>query len=123
MSRKIDLEKSHRSIVLTRASDIDPEQVRWLWRDEHRRVPCAEIVLTAGHGGVGKSTENMWLIAQLTRGTLPGRYHGRPRNCLIAATEDSWSRTVVPRLIAAGADRTRVYRVEVQTAKFDGLAL
>jgi len=32
-----------------------------------------------------------------------------------AATEDSWQHTIVPRLIAAGADRDLVYRVEVET--------
>jgi hypothetical protein len=34
---------------------------------------------------------------------------------LIAATEDSWSQTIVPRLIAAGADLDRAYRVEIET--------
>lgn len=119
------LEKSNgREIVLTAASAIDPEIVEWLWQDDDwRRLPLAEVVLTAGHGGVGKSTENMWMIARLTKGELPGKFYGKRCNCLIAATEDSWKRTIVPRLIAAGADLTRVFRVQVKTEEYDGLAL
>ena len=119
------LDKSNgREIVLTAASEIAPETVEWLWQDDNwRRFPLAEVVLTAGHGGVGKSTENMWMVARVTRGELPGQFYGTPRNCLIAATEDSWKRTIVPRLIAAGADLARVLRVEVKTEEYDGLAL
>jgi len=35
----------------------------------------------------------------------------------VAATEDSWSHTIVPRLIAAGADLDLVYRVDVKTSE------
>ena len=34
----------------------------------------------------------------------------------MCATEDSWSHTIVPRLMAADADLTMVYRVEVKLA-------
>ena len=44
---------------------------------------------------------------------LKGVYFGQPRSVLVAATEDSWEHTIVPRLMAAGADLTRVYRVDV----------
>ena len=36
---------------------------------------------------------------------------------IVAATEDSWEHTVVPRLMAAGADLSRVYRVDVVTTE------
>jgi hypothetical protein len=36
-----------------------------------------------------------------------------PKSVLVAAAEDSWSQTIVPRLIAAGADLDRVFRVEI----------
>jgi hypothetical protein len=49
----------------------------------------------------------------ITRGMLHGEHLGTPKPVLVAATEDSWSQTIVPRLIAAGADLDRVYRVEV----------
>lgn len=41
---------------------------------------------------------------------------------LVAATEDSWEHTIVPRLMAAGADLDRIFRIDVVTETgFDGL--
>jgi hypothetical protein len=109
-----------RKVRLTPASAITPRPVRWLWAD---RLPAGEMALTPGRGGVGKSTFHAWLIAMLTRGELPGAYLGTPRACVIATTEDSWDRTVVPRLIAAGADLDLVYRVDVVTLEGAELTL
>ncbi len=101
-----------RRLQLTRVSEIDPLPVRWLWHD---RIPIGEITLTPGLAGVGKSTFHAWLIAQITRGSLPGVYEGAPRPVIVCAREDSWERSIVPRLIAAGADRDLVYRADVVT--------
>jgi hypothetical protein len=101
-----------RRIRLTPASTIKPRPVRWTWTD---RIPAGELTLTPGRGGVGKSTFHAWAIANLTRGTLPGVHFGKPKPCIIAASEDSWERTIVPRLLAAGADMDLVYRVDVIT--------
>ena len=101
-----------RRVRLTPASTIKPLPVRWLWTD---RIPVGEVTLTPGRGGLGKSTFHAWFIAHTTRGTLPGSRLGAPKPCIIAASEDSWQRTIVPRLIAAGADLSLVYRVDVLT--------
>ena len=42
-----------------------------------------------------------------------GVYAGEPRAVIVAATEDSWEHTIVPRLMAAGADLDRIFRVDV----------
>jgi AAA domain len=101
-----------RRIRLTPASEIKPRPVRWTWNG---RIPAGEFTLTPGRGGIGKSTFHAWVVAHLTRGTLPGVHFGTPKPCIIAASEDSWARTIVPRLIAAGADTDLVYRVDVIT--------
>jgi hypothetical protein len=49
----------------------------------------------------------------ITRGVLSGEFFGMPKSVLVAAAKDSWSQTIVPRLIAAGADLDRVFRVEI----------
>lgn len=67
----------------------------------------------AGREGTGKSQHACWLTAQTTRGVLPGDNCGQPRPVIYAASEDSWAQTIVPRLIAAGADLELVYRVSV----------
>ncbi|MFF8019821.1 AAA family ATPase [Streptomyces sp. NPDC007896] len=105
-----------RRLKLTPASQIEPEPVIWAWEPEsgQGRIPAGALTLAAGREGTGKSSFGIWLAAQLSRGTLPGTFYGQPRNVLYAAVEDSWSRTLVPRLMAAGADLTRVFRVDIE---------
>lgn len=105
-------ETPRRRVLLTAASSIKPRPVRWVWDD---RVPAGAITLIPGREGIGKSLTLVWLTACITRGTLPGIHYGTPRPVIYAATEDSWAHTVVPRLIAAGADLDMVYRVDVRT--------
>ena len=101
-----------RRVVLTSAADIEPLPTTWTWE---QRLPTGALGLIAGPEGTGKSTCAYWTVAQLTRGRLPGIHKGTPKAVLIAATEDSWARTIVPRLIAAGADLSKVWRVDVST--------
>ena len=103
-----------RRLELTRASTIPVRPVRWLWQG---RVPLSALSLLGGREGVGKTVAAMTLTADVTRGRLDGIYHGDPRSVIIAATEDSWEHTIVPRLMAAGADLERVFRVDVITSE------
>ncbi|WP_415947742.1 AAA family ATPase [Streptomyces sp. KLOTTS4A1] len=105
-----------RRIKLTPASAIEPEPVIWAWEPEvgEGRIPAGALTLAAGREGTGKSSFGIWVAARLSRGELPGTFHGQPRNVFYAAVEDSWSRTLVPRLIAAGADLDRVFRIDVE---------
>jgi hypothetical protein len=84
--------------------------VRWLWED---RIPVGVLVLIGGREGVGKTIMIYTLAAQVTTGTLPGIYAGQPKAVIVAATEDSWTHTITPRLMAAGADLTKVFRADV----------
>lgn len=112
-------EDDARRLALTKASEITPRAVRWAWQWEGAgRIPAGSLALAAGREGTGKSSFGMWLAAQITAGTLPGVYQGNPRNVLYVAVEDSWEYTLVPRLMAAGADLGRVYRVQA-VAEFD----
>src|SRR5437016_917731 len=100
-----------RQVMVTLASQIKPRPVRWLWPD---RIPAGALTLLAGREGIGKSLVGVRLAAQLTRGTLPGSRHGRPSRVMFATSEDAWEFTMVPRLLAAGADLDRVGRVQVE---------
>lgn len=102
-----------RRLVLTCAASIKPRRVRWGWEG---RIAQGTLALLAGREGLGKSTLGSWIAAQVTRGSLPGEYLGQPKSVLVCATEDSWEHTLVPRLMAAGADLNRVFRVEVLSA-------
>jgi len=103
-------EYATRRIVLTSAAEIKPRPVFWLWDG---RLALGTLALLAGREGLGKSTLGYWIAARITRGELPGVHHGTPRAVLVCATEDSWAHTIVPRLMAAGADLALVFRVEV----------
>ncbi|MFE8011475.1 AAA family ATPase [Streptomyces antibioticus] len=112
-----------RRIELTPASKIRIRPVRWLWDTtpekatptSHGRIPMYSMAIAAGGPGLGKSQFAVWLTAQITRGQLPGELYGRPRGVIYAATEDSWSYTIAPRLIAAGANLDLVFRVDVRS--------
>lgn len=110
-----------RRITLTRASSIVPKPVVWTWEtvdestgEQHGRFPAGSLCINVGRAGLGKSQFACWMTAHLTRGTLPGVHYGTPRCVVYAASEDSWAMTIVPRLIAAGADLDRVFRIEVE---------
>ncbi len=100
-----------RCVVVTRASEITPVPVTWTWEE---RIPAGMVSLVAGREGTGKSTMVLERAARLTRGDLEGAHFGTPQSVVLVAAEDSWAHTIVPRLMAAGADLDRVLRVQVK---------
>ncbi|HEV7979835.1 DnaB-like helicase N-terminal domain-containing protein [Amycolatopsis sp.] len=113
--------KPARGLVLTPASAIRIRPVRWLWDTtpfgalptSHGRIPMNSLALAAGGPGLGKSQFATWVTARITRGELPGELYGKPRGVIYAASEDSWSYTIAPRLLGAGANMDFVYRIDV----------
>jgi hypothetical protein len=107
-----DQTNGHRTLKVTKVSDIAATATNWLWEDERAKwIPMNALVGLAGREGVGKSTWCAHIIAQLTNGTLPGDSHGTPMGAVIVTTEDDWSATIRPRLEAAGANLDRVFKV------------
>ena len=102
-----------RHLVLTPASAIPVRPTKWLWAE---RIPLGEFTLLGGREGVGKTILSYTFAADVTRGRLKGACFGTGRSVIVAATEDSWEQTIVPRLMAADADLTRVFRVDVSTS-------
>lgn len=106
-----------RRLAVVRASDVEPEPVRFLWRPY---IPLGALTLLAGKGGLGKSTLTSSIGADLTRGDLSGNLSGKPATVLVASAEDSESNTLRPRFEMAGADLDRVGFVQVSYANDDG---
>jgi hypothetical protein len=109
-----------RRLVAVPASSIRLRGTTWAWdtrapgqRRAEGRIPAGAVTLGAGRPGIAKSQFLVWLAARITRGELAGCWHGTPRATVLAAAEDSWERTIAPRLVAAGADLDRVFRVDV----------
>lgn len=94
-------------VILTRASTITPEPISWLWRYSLAR---GKFHLIAGAPSTGKTTIALSLAAIVSRGgEWPDGQTTPARDVLIWSGEDDAEDTLVPRLIAAGADRDRVH--------------
>ena len=94
--------------VLVRASDIVPRRMDWLWQGHILRG--SQELLTGVPGG-GKSQIHCAFVAYVTTGgAWPDGCNGAPAgNVIMLTAEDCLDQTIVPRLIAAGANRERVF--------------
>ena len=96
-------------VVLLNGADLTPEPIAWLWK---HWLALGKLHILAGAPGQGKTTLALAMAATVTIG---GRW---PDGCrcdvghvLIWSGEDDPADTLLPRLIAAGADRSRVHFV------------
>lgn len=96
-------------VRLSRGDHLKPEPVRWLWPGW---LALGKLALLAGAPGTGKTTAALSMAATVTAG---GRWPDGSRcpagDVLIWSGEDDPADTLLPRLVAAGADRSRVYFV------------
>ena len=96
-------------VTLTRAADIAPEPIAWLWGGWLAR---GKVHLIAGAPGTGKTTLGLAFAAVLTRGgRWPDGTAAPLADVAMWSGEDTPADVLVPRLIAAGADPSRVHLV------------
>lgn len=91
-------------------SQVEPEDVHWLWPGY---IPLKALTIFDGDPGLGKSTiTGADIAARVSRGLpMPDGQRGdlsEPAGVVLMSLEDDTASTLVPRLIAAGADLTRV---------------
>lgn len=95
-------------------ADIKPAAVRWLWKGY---LPLGKVSMFEGDPDVGKSTLTIdWTATVSTGRAWPDTVIGGnvlvskhdPAGVLLVGVEDDPEDTVVPRLMAAGADLSRV---------------
>lgn len=99
-----------RAVVLACGTDLKPEPVRWLWRDW---LALGKLHILAGAPGQGKTTLALAMAATVTvGGHWPDGTRCERGNILVWSGEDDHADTLLPRLLAAGADRARCYFVE-----------
>jgi hypothetical protein len=94
--------------ILVRASDIVPRAMEWLWQGHILRG--SQELLTGVPGG-GKSQIHCAFVAYVTTGgAWPDGCNGAPAgNVIMLTAEDCLDQTIVPRLMAAGANCDRVF--------------
>src|SRR5262249_29933179 len=91
------------ALITVRAIDIKPKRIEWFWPNRFAR---AKVGLLGGHPDEGKSLILADMAARATRGERWPCNEGRAPlgNAIILTAEDDLNDTVIPRLIAAGAD-------------------
>lgn len=98
------------AVMLSCAADVVPERISWLWPGW---IPKGKLTLVAGSPGTGKTTIALAVAACVTTaGSWPdGSRCNKAGSVLVWSGEDDLADTLVPRLIAAGADLHKVHFV------------
>lgn len=97
-------------VELVRGDALSIEPIDWLWR---YWLAAGKLHILAGSPGTGKTTLAISLAAIVSRGgTLPDGTLAEAGSVVIWSGEDDPADTLGPRLIAAGADMSRVYLVK-----------
>lgn len=98
------------TVSLRCASSIEPEAISWIWNGY---LAKGKLHIFAGMAGTGKTTIAIALAGIITTGgRFPDGTKSPLGSVLIWSGEDSASDTLVPRLMAAGADLSKVHFVD-----------
>ncbi|MEK6675136.1 MAG: AAA family ATPase [Planctomycetota bacterium] len=98
-------------------ADVAPERLTWLWPN---RIPLGKLTLIAGDPGLGKSFVTLDMAARLSRGEPWPDSPNEPGTCgstIILSAEDDPADTIVPRLMAHGADLSRIHALSTVKQK------
>lgn len=101
-----------------KASEIEPEEVTWLWE---KRIPRGKLTALCGNPETGKTRLTLDLAARLSRGgPLPGEQAAAddPQNTLILNDEDGHADTIRPCLDRFNADLERVRLMTPESLNF-----
>lgn len=95
---------------LVKASTLKYLPVEWIWE---QRIAVGKITILDGDPGTGKSGLTLDIAARLSRGTAwpDGKPAYSASDTIIINGEDDPNDTILPRLVAAGADCERVHVV------------
>ncbi len=95
---------------LSKVSDVQAEQHEWLW---YEWLEIGKLTMFSGNGGAGKTNILLNLAATITTGgAFPDGSKCEIGDVLIFSTEDDVADTIKPRLVANGADVSKVYFLE-----------
>lgn len=110
MSEKHESCNQPPSIHFTQGSLVEPESIEWIW-DQH--IARRKLHLIAGEPGTNKTTLTMALAATITIGGRwpDGSYYKTPQNVVIWSSEDGFEDTLLPRFIANGGNREKIFFV------------
>lgn len=101
-------------VVVTNFDAVTPELVEWLWPG---RIPYRTVTLVEGDPGLGKSMVLLDVAARKSTGRpMPDHSGGGEPSCVIVlSNEDDLASVIVPRLVAAKANLTRLASIAMKT--------
>jgi putative DNA primase/helicase len=107
---RIHVPPRHARLEVVCMADVPPVSIVWLWEN---RIAVGKVCVLAGNGGIGKSTLLCDWTARITTGGVwpDGAAAGPVGSVIIVVSEDDLGDTLAPRLMAAGADLSRVHAV------------
>lgn len=126
LERNYDKRKPEPALKLINMETVEVEQIEWLL---YPFIPYGKLTIIQGDPGEGKTTIVLQIIAKLTKGeevfTDGGIDNGseekedevpvqkyEPVNVIYQTAEDGLGDTIKPRLLAAGADCSRVLVID-----------
>lgn len=119
---KTETGQPQRQAVLVNFEDMEVEKIEWLWE---QRIPLGMLSLVTGDPDLGKSTVTLDIASRISRGGVwpdNPEYRARKGNVVMMSTEDDPTKIILPRLIAANADISKVtYLKCVETREDDML--
>jgi putative DNA primase/helicase len=96
-----------KKVVLTKAADIPPEKIDWVWKGY---IAKSKLQLLAGTPKTGKTMLALSFAAIISNGgKWPDGTQADLGNVLFWSGEDTMADVIIPRLIAADADLNRIH--------------
>lgn len=115
-----EVKKEEPCLKLIYMDQVEVEEIEWLF---YPFIPYGKVIIIQGDPGEGKTTVVLQIIAKLTKGeailseTSEGKSEEigvEPINVIYQTAEDGLGDTIKPRLLAAGADCSRVLVIDDQ---------
>lgn len=115
-----EVKKEEPCLKLIHMDQVEVEEIEWLF---YPFIPYGKVTIIQGDPGEGKTTVVLQIIAKLTKGeailseTSEGKSEEigvEPINVIYQTAEDGLGDTIKPRLLAAGADCSRVLVIDDQ---------
>ena len=127
VGQEVEMEENYREVKkaepclkLIHMDQVEVEEIKWLF---YPFIPYGKVTIIQGDPGEGKTTVVLQIIAKLTKGeailseTSEGKSEEtgvEPINVIYQTAEDGLGDTIKPRLLAAGADCSRVLVIDDQ---------
>ena len=105
------MEEQKIELKLIKMSDVESEEIEWLW---YPFIPYGKLTIIQGDPGDGKTTLVLNIAAMLSKGmgfdeNMPG---SEPMKIIYQTAEDGLADTVKPRLEMSGADCEKILVID-----------